>query len=114
MNISLWFVVTRRTEAYIFNEMLSYNEQLNNPIWKDKSLLIMYRDNFTCYLCGYHGNKLNVHHLKYLPNLMAWEYPDELLFTVCYSCHKTIHNQLIIEKQIESTKIGSIISKNFK
>lgn len=94
--------------------MLSYEEQLQTEEWKNKSLLIQYRDKFTCYLCGYHGNKLNVHHFKYLPNLMAWEYPDELLFTVCFGCHSTIHNQIIIEKRIESTKISSIITKILK
>lgn len=85
---------------------MKYSEQLQSEEWKNKSLLIMQRDNFTCYLCGYHGNKLNVHHSKYLPNLMAWEYLDELLFTVCFNCHGKIHTNLIVEKRIESTKIS--------
>lgn len=74
----------------------------------------MQRDKFTCYLCGYNGNKLNVHHIKYLPNLLAWEYPDDLLLTVCFDCHSKIHNQLIIDKNIESTKIASIMGKILK
>lgn len=90
---------------------MNYKKQLRTKQWKEKSLLIQYRDNFTCYLCGYHGQKLNVHHIEYIPNIMAWEYPNELLFTVCFGCHKTIHNQLIIERIIKKTKIGNIIKK---
>lgn len=39
---------------------------------------------------------LNVHHKVYRKNKLAWEYPDEDLITLCWSCHEEIHkNQKI-------------------
>jgi 5-methylcytosine-specific restriction endonuclease McrA len=36
---------------------------------------------------------LNVHHKKYLPNRMAWDYTDDYLMTVCRECHEEIHKE---------------------
>jgi hypothetical protein len=34
---------------------------------------------------------LEVHHKKYISGLLAWQYPSELLITLCRSCHESIH-----------------------
>jgi len=91
------------------SEIMTYQEQLKTAEWETKRLEILRRDDCTCYLCGYRGLKLNVHHFKYLPNRMAWDYPNDLLYTVCYDCHTTIHTQELIEKKVSSTKISNII-----
>ena len=77
---------------------MTYQEQLKKPEWKKKRLEILIRDNATCYLCGYTGIKLNVHHISYIKGKKAWEYPDEMLFTVCRGCHKKIHRPELFDK----------------
>lgn len=73
--------------------MIDYKEQQKDPRWAARSREIMERDNFTCQLCGKKHVKLNVHHIKYNKNLNYWEYPDELLLTVCEVCHAKIHGK---------------------
>ena len=93
---------------------MNYSEQLKHPEWKRKRFEIIHRDGATCCMCGYVGNKLNVHHNGYLPNKMAWEYPNEMLFTLCYDCHKKVHRSLYFERKMENTQIGKIIENHFK
>jgi hypothetical protein len=39
---------------------------------------------------------LHVHHSYYQAGLMAWEYPDESLTTLCWKCHEELHkNQTV-------------------
>lgn len=95
-------------------DMLTYQEQLKTNEWQKKRFSILTRDDFTCYLCGYRGSRLNVHHLKYLPNKKAWEYPDNLLFTVCYSCHRIIHTPDLVIKRMNSTRVGNLIKEVLK
>lgn len=78
--------------------MIDYKEQQKDPRWVAKSREIMKRDNFTCQLCGKKHVKLNVHHIKYNKNLNYWEYPDELLLTVCEVCHAKIHGKYDFSK----------------
>lgn len=92
---------------------MDYNEQLQTEEWAKKRDYILNRDNYTCYLCGYHGLKLNVHHIEYLPNKLAWEYPDEMFFTVCYDCHRKIHMPDLMVKKLENTRVGNIIRNNY-
>ena len=93
---------------------MDYKEQLQTEEWAKKRLKIVERDNYTCYLCGYHGLLLNVHHIKYISGKMAWEYPNDLLFTVCRGCHKIIHNPDLMIKKLEDTNVGNIIRKAYK
>ena len=93
---------------------LSYDEQLKTEEWEKKRTEIAERDNYTCYFCGYHGLLLNVHHFKYLPEKMAWEHPNDLLFTLCRGCHELVHKDRVIHDRIEATKISSLIPKALK
>lgn len=65
---------------------MSYQSQLLNKEWKLKRLEIIERDNNECQVCM-SGDKLEVHHKKYLPNIKAWEYENKYLITLCKSCH---------------------------
>lgn len=69
---------------------LSYYEQLQHPLWAEKRLEILNRDGRSCRICGTELHKLDVHHLCYFPDLLLWEYDDELMITVC----KKHHDQL--------------------
>ena len=71
---------------------MNYSEQLKSPMWQKKRLKIMERDNFSCSCCKSNHKQLNVHHYKYKPFKMAWEYEDNMLTTLCDDCHKLIHS----------------------
>ena len=73
---------------------MTYKDQLQRPEWQRKRLEIMERDEWTCCLCNSKTNQLNVHHLYYDNELRLWEYDDEVMVTVCASCHKNIHKDL--------------------
>lgn len=66
---------------------LNYYEQLQHPSWIQKKNEIMERDGYKCRICGSEIHKLDVHHLCYLPDLLAWEYDNELMVTVCKKHH---------------------------
>jgi 5-methylcytosine-specific restriction endonuclease McrA len=73
---------------------MEYKEQLLTSDWLKKRAEIMQRDNFVCSkcLCDNYENRLEVHHIAYLYNKKAWEYPDYLLVTLCRNCHQTEHD----------------------
>lgn len=65
--------------------------------WQKKRNTILERDNYTCALCGSHGEDgslMHVHHLTYAhcKNGKAWDCPDEDLVTLCDKCHKEVHS----------------------
>jgi len=66
---------------------LSYKEQLTHPFWIRKRDEILKRDDYSCVICGSNIHKLEVHHLCYLPDLLIWEYDNELMQTVCSKHH---------------------------
>lgn len=66
---------------------LSYKEQLNHPLWKRKVDEILNLHGYKCAICGSEYHKLDVHHLCYLPDALAWEYENELLIPVCKKHH---------------------------
>ncbi len=67
--------------------MSEYSEKLKDPRWQKKRLKILERDKWTCQCCGDKKSTLVVHHRRYLPDLDPWDYSDELLVTLCESCH---------------------------
>lgn len=69
-----------------------YKEQLQQPEWHKKAALIKLRDNNCCTKCGSYSY-LHVHHTYYKHGLLAWEYPDEALTTLCSVCHEELHKK---------------------
>jgi 5-methylcytosine-specific restriction endonuclease McrA len=69
-----------------------YRKLLQDPKWKIKASFIRKRDNHTCCRCGKKSHRLQVHHIKYIDGLMPWEYENELLESLCSTCHKKEHN----------------------
>jgi 5-methylcytosine-specific restriction endonuclease McrA len=82
---------------------MNYKEQLLSIEWKNKRLIILKRDNFSCVCCG-SLNDLQVHHKKYIKGRMAWDYPNSILITVCGECHLFIHNTNVIKSEKETFK----------
>ena len=65
-----------------------YAEKLKDPRWQKKRLEIFNRDSWMCQWCGTEENTLVVHHRGYLPDTEPWEYPNDLLTTLCQDCHE--------------------------
>lgn len=70
---------------------MKYADQLRDPRWQKKRLRIFDRDGWRCLKCGNDKEQLHVHHPKYRGRLMAWEYEDNELETVCNTCHHKEH-----------------------
>ena len=98
--------------------MIDYKEQAKDYRWIKKSKEIMKRDDYTCQLCGKTRVKLNVHHIKYLKGIDYWDYPDELLMTVCEVCHSKIHGKFVKYVQtnydIPNPKVIPVFNKLFE
>jgi len=69
-------------------QIKTYAEKLQDPRWQKKRLDIMNRDKWRCFWCYNEKEQLHVHHIKYLPGREPWDYPDEMLITLCKSCHE--------------------------
>ncbi len=70
----------------------SYWQKLRDPRWQKRRLEIMDRDGFSCRMCGNDRDTLNVHHLAYQRDGEPWETHDDLLVTLCESCHEEFHD----------------------
>lgn len=70
---------------------MDYKEQIKSPKWQRRRLEILQRDDFTCQICGCKDKMLHVHHTAYERDKMIWEYPDEMLITLCEDCHEHEH-----------------------
>ena len=70
---------------------MNYIDQLNTIEWKIKSHEIKKRDGYKCQICGTRQN-LNVHHVQYEPDLLAWQYPSNYYITLCENCHLYEHS----------------------
>ena len=69
---------------------MTYEEQLQDPRWfalRDKVLI---RDDHECRYCM-SSQQLQVHHMRYEAGKMAWEYPMDVLLTLCKRCHEGQH-----------------------
>lgn len=79
---------------------MTYEEQLQTPYWLSKRLEILERDDYCCQDCLRGKDrispyiKLHVHHKKYIKGLLAWEYPNNLLITLCTECHGKFHRHI--------------------
>jgi hypothetical protein len=79
----------------------SYKALLFDERWKKRRLEIIERDNGACRMCG-DGNKLQVHHRQYhfIQSIkqfkQPWDYPSNLLITLCESCHSRGHSKFKI------------------
>lgn len=76
----------------------SYGNLLFDPRWKAKRTEIMTRDNGCCVICK-ETEELQVHHRQYQfvkaakAFKMPWDYPNDLLITLCRSCHQRGHSK---------------------
>jgi len=67
---------------------MAYSEMLKDPLWQRKRLEILERDDFKCKKCGNGKDTLHIHHRHYITGRKPWDYPENLLVTLCYKCHE--------------------------
>ena len=67
---------------------MSYSDRLRDPRWQKKRLEILERDEWMCQSCFDSESTLHVHHRRYLQDVEPWDYPANLLLTLCESCHQ--------------------------
>ena len=65
-----------------------YSDKLKDPRWQKKRLEVLKRDEWQCQRCHDSKSMLAVHHRRYLVGKEPWDYPDELLITLCENCHE--------------------------
>ena len=82
---------------------IPYKEKLRNPKWQKKKSEILIRDNYTCKVCGCTDKNLQVHHYEYLGDLNPWDYPDDMLITLCEDCHKKENGREELERHLAIT-----------
>lgn len=76
----------------------SYGALLLDSRWRDRRAEILLRDKNRCVICE-SSEDLQVHHRQYhyvkLQNQFKppWDYPDNLLITLCKSCHNRGHSK---------------------
>ncbi|MDI9358558.1 MAG: hypothetical protein QM528_06400 [Phycisphaerales bacterium] len=67
----------------------------NTPEWIAKSKAVKERDGNKCRCCGTTTKILHAHHRCYITKNGVqnnpWEYPNELLITLCEDCHRNGH-----------------------
>jgi hypothetical protein len=84
---------------------MSYKELLKDVRWQQKRLKIMERDGWACKdaKCPKTSNTMQIHHLDYFPDLKPWEYPDDMLITLCEDCHSKESKRYDLERYLAST-----------
>lgn len=64
-----------------------YAIQRQDPRWWKRSREIRAKAGWRCESCG-SREKLTVHHGYYEPGQWLWEYPDDVLWCLCWPCHQ--------------------------
>lgn len=83
---------------------IPYQQQLRDPRWQKKRLLVLARDGWRCVSCGDSKTELHVDHIKYRTRrIKAWEYRMDELQTLCRPCHEEKHTPKERPSAIELT-----------
>lgn len=71
---------------------MTWPEQLLTEDWNRKRTEILIRDHFKCQSpgCNVQFYGVEVHHVEYL-GMLAWEYPNDMLVTLCHMHHSDHH-----------------------
>lgn len=91
--------------------MSTYKKKLQDQRWLDKRKEILSRDKSRCQRknCTHDNNDLQVHHTEYLPGIDPWDYPNDMLITLC----RFHHQQETFRRQVESQLFTTLKMKGF-
>ena len=99
---------------------MNYSEKLMQVSWQKRRLHILQRDNWKCCYCGAESGRLEVHHKIYLDLPSPADYPDDLLITLCHTCHKKEMIRPVQERMLINTlstkgfMVGDLVSLSCK
>lgn len=82
---------------------MTYEEKLKLPSWQQRRLLILERDGWKCTYCGNDKRQLEVHHKIYLDLPNPEDYPNDLLITLCKTCHNKELQRPVQERMLVNT-----------
>lgn len=84
--------------------MTPYQQMLNRKEWQDRAHEIKTRDNLKCqaYDCKTPNDILQVHHHDYFNHKDPWNYPDDLLITLCATCHDKEKHRYLLEGRLHT------------
>ena len=93
---------------------MTYAEKLKDPRWQKKRLRVLERDEWSCQICGDSESPLHVHHFIYEKGKDPWEAHDDMLTTLCESCHNYEHENeyLSIETINRAMKGAGLFSED--
>lgn len=70
---------------------MTWLDKLDDKRWQHRKNLILERDNYRCRNSKCKSpqhTSVQVHHLYYIGDWEPWEYPDDMLITLCKYCHE--------------------------
>jgi hypothetical protein len=91
---------------------------MKNKSWQKRRLEILNRDKWDCQnpYCEHLSDILEVHHKDYIPGHKIWEYPDDMLISLCSACHgkeqerTDAETMLINAMKMKGFMLGDILS----
>lgn len=90
---------------------MNYAEKLKTPRWQKKRLEIFERDKWRCTKCGAIEKELQIHHLDYIEDIEPWDYPADMLTTLCSTCHSAELDRPKHEKYLlQSLKMNGFLA----
>jgi len=90
-----------------------YQSQLLSDEWKNKANEIRERDNYKCqaFDCSTPKSRLEVHHIDYINHKAPWQYPNDMLITLCSRCHsKEIYRYKFEENLYTALKMKGFLA----
>jgi hypothetical protein len=63
-----------------------------DPRWQKFRLLRLQMADWRCESCCSSDEKLNVHHIFYVPGRKPWDYLPETTSVLCDECHEAAHD----------------------
>ncbi len=82
---------------------VKYTDKLKDPRWQKLRLQVYDRDNFKCHCCRATRKELQIHHVEYIPGIEPWEYPIDMLLTLCVDCHVKERGRDMLERHLATT-----------
>lgn len=89
------------------NDRPSYRKQLRDERWLECRKKVFDKYGEVCAMCGA-TSMLQVHHMNYIKDRLAWEYPLEDFMVLCEKCHKKVHFEESIDTQKHKAQVQLI------
>jgi len=101
---------------------MTYEQQLKQPEWFAKRKEVIALANNTCEQCcgDSADDKLEVHHGVYLKGKLAWQYPNDVLYCLCPTCHWNIQEDMdeiyltLGNRGLELDRLKVMVRRNFE